>query len=69
MKEGMCKGCSNLKSKLQWKFYEDDGVTRIDPPLKTPKPFCFEYGLHIEYVHAIHYGDDVCTRYYNNLMD
>ena len=65
MKKDMCKGCSNLYDRIQIQHYEGDNTTQIVPPLKSMKPFCREYSLHIEFVEQIIKGNSKCKRYYD----
>lgn len=65
MRKGMCKGCGNLKDRIQLVHY-DENEKLLNPPLEVMKPYCTHYKLHFDMVERIHKGEEKCPWYYDN---
>lgn len=64
MKKGMCKGCNNLKERIQLIRY-DENEEILDVALEIIKPYCTHYRLHLDMIERIHKGVEKCPRYYD----
>jgi hypothetical protein len=66
-----CRGCDNLFEREQVHFFEEDGFTRIDPPLKIMQWYCREFTIHLDYIDRLAWCQDKdgkpkeCPRYRN----
>lgn len=67
MKKNMCRGCFYITTIEQIIFWNEDGVKKLDSPIKKQKEYCKNYQLHLDWVDRIVEGEESCKRYWEGL--